>query len=45
MALNKISTLQKLLLCWECYMIIPKEKRKVLEEIMRPDKRVNPCKQ
>jgi len=26
------------------YAIVPKEKRKVLEEIMRSDKRINPCK-
>jgi len=43
MALTKIIASQKLLLCWECYVMIPKE-IKVLEEIMRSDKRVNPCK-
>jgi len=26
------------------YAIVPKEKRKFLEEIMRSDKRINPCK-
>jgi len=25
------------------YAIVPKEKRKALEEIMRSDKRINPC--
>jgi len=43
-ALTQIFASQKLLLCWERYVIVPKEKRKVLEEIMRSDKRINPCK-
>ncbi|MBA7497885.1 hypothetical protein ES704_00619 [subsurface metagenome] len=43
MALTKIIASQKLFLCWECYVIIPKE-IKVLEEIMRSDKRLNSCK-
>ena len=39
MALTKIIASQKLRLCWECYVIIPRE-IKVLEEIMRSDKRI-----